>query len=1123
MRYRLIGNTSALRDDGTSVSVGGARLRALLTVLALRPGRAVPTSVLVEEVWAGDPPMDATGAVQALIGRLRRVLGWDAIVSTEGGYRLRADPDDIDLYRFARIAGEGARTLELGEPGTAIALFDEALALWRGALLADLPLRAAEAPRWESRLLNVRRGRLSAVLLLGRAGEALEELAALSTEHPIDESFQLLFLRALRATGRSAEALAEYETFRRRLADRLGADPGPALRALHTELLTSRGEGPDALPAAGPHPSAPGVPKGTTEAIDPSIAGRARRRVRGNLKARLTSFVGREHDIETIRADLTRARLVTLLGPGGAGKTRLSTEAAEGVVAGAPDGVWLVELAPVDDPDDVPESVLTALGARQTVLRSAGVEELRRGDDPLLRLVEHCSRRHMLLVLDNCEHVVQAVATLAQRLLEECPGLTVLATSREPLNVAGELVRPVEPLPQPTALRLLAERGAAARPGFRIEDDADACAEICRRLDGLPLAIELAAARLRMLTPGQIAARLDDRFALLANGSRTALPRQQTLRAVVDWSWGLLDDSERAVLRRLSVFASGCSLAAAEGVCADDAPSADTAARGTAEGTAVADALGSLIDKSLVVAAPADRGEMRYRLLETVAEYAAERLDEAAERAAVERRHLVHYRELARTTDPLLRRHGQRVAIETFQREYENLRTALRRAVLARDEQETLHLVLSLSWYWQIRDLRTEARHWTTLAAELGPDPFGPPYAPAPPVYERFSDVPPPMPPELLQEARRGVAVLRLIFVDHGVEEWGTAENQERLRGIARVYRPGLPQTCRVPGALWFYAILLTGDVERLKAMLDRTVETCRELDYAWELACALHTRAALLAHRSHLSGGAADDAEEARKIFIDLGDDWGASEALSARGETRERKGEFELATEDYRAAITHAERIGATIQVSVLRGRLAGILIETGDGESGERLAREVLASHDGEINESTAIARIHLAIWLGMTDRRDEARAEVLLLVEQFRRNTMAIFEGMLIGMLAWLDICDQRWESARTRALDALERAADRLSVLVAPQLLPAHLVTLARTVVGGWPERAAEAARLIGAADARIPPGYLCLRHEREARESAEREVRALLGDETYESAHAQGGELSLEEAAALAQ
>ncbi len=270
----------------------------------------------------------------------------------------------------------------------------------------------------------------------------------------------------------------------------------------------------------------------------------------------------------------------------------------------------------------------------------------------------------------------------------------------------------MDPLPDPMALRLFADRGTAARPGFRIEDDEAAAAEICRRLDGLPLAIELAAARLRMLTPRQIADRLDDRFRLLTGGSRTVLPRQQTLRAVVDWSWDLLDDAERTVLRRLSVFAGGCDLAAAEAVCSgpqdagpDDAGPGGPGARPAHPGD-VADSLGSLIDKSLVVAAPAPDGPMRYRLLETVGEYAAERLDEAGERAAVERRHLVHYREVARTTDPLLRGPEQRAAIDLFEREYENLRTAMRRAVAARDEQEALHVVLSLAWYWQMRDLR---------------------------------------------------------------------------------------------------------------------------------------------------------------------------------------------------------------------------------------------------------------------------------------------------------------------------------------------------------------------------------------------------------------------------------
>ncbi|WP_416966310.1 ATP-binding protein, partial [Streptomyces sp. Agncl-13] len=433
----------------------------------------------------------------------------------------------------------------------------------------------------------------------------------------------------------------------------------------------------------------------------------------GNLRARLTSFVGREADIDVIRGDLAAARLVTLLGPGGAGKTRLSQEAAEAVRYAARDGVWLAELAPVDDPDAVPEAVLTAVGARETVMYGAGAEAIRaaggeRHDSPVERLAEHCGSRRMLLILDNCEHVVDAAARLVESLLERCPGLTVLATSREPLGVPGELLRPVEPLPDPVALRLLADRGAAARPGFSVEDDPEACAEICRRLDGLPLAIELAAARLRMLTPRQIADRLDDRFRLLTSGSRTLLPRQQTLRAVVDWSWDLLDADEREVLTTLSVFAGGCDLDAAEAVC----------------GPVAFETLGSLVDKSLVVAAPSGDGEMRYRLLETVAEYAGERLDEAGRRPRAERAHLTYYRELARTTDPLLRGPGQLAAVGRLELEYENLRTALRHAVAERDEQEAICLVLSLIWYWQMRDVRIEARNWCAEVMALGPDPF---------------------------------------------------------------------------------------------------------------------------------------------------------------------------------------------------------------------------------------------------------------------------------------------------------------------------------------------------------------------------------------------------------------
>ncbi|WP_335931922.1 BTAD domain-containing putative transcriptional regulator [Streptomyces sp. PTD5-9] len=1105
MRYGILGTTQALRDDGTAVALGGARLRALLTVLALRPGRAVPAAVLVDEVWDDAPPADAVGALQALVGRLRRVLGHAAVTSEESGYRLAARPEDVDLFRFERLAGEGTRALAEGDPAKARALLDEALALWRGPALADLPDRDAVAARWTARRLDARRAGFAAALALGHADGVLPELLALCAEHPIDEPLQALRLRALRDAGRTAEALAAYDEVRTVLAERLGAGPGPELRALHAGLLAQ-----DA--AGGPRP---------VRRDAPSPAPRPAPARRGNLRARLTSFVGRENDIEALRADLARVRLVTLLGPGGAGKTRLSQEAAEAVGDAWPDGVWLAELAPVDDPDAVPEAVLTALGARETVLRGAGAEELRavegNAGDPLVRLTEHCSRRRMLLLLDNCEHLVGAAAALVDHLLARCPDLTVLATSREPLGVPGEFVRPVDPLPDPVALRLFTDRGAAARPGFRADADeetAAAAAEICHRLDGLPLAIELAAARLRMLTPRQIADRLDDRFRLLTSGARTVLPRQQTLRAVVDWSWDLLDGDERAALRRLSVFAGGCSLAAAEAVCAD----------GPRDARDVPGVLGSLVDKSLVVAAPADDGEMRYRLLETVGEYAAERLDEAAERDAVERRHLVYFRELARTADPELRGPRQRAAIALLQREYENIRTALRRAVAARDEQEALCVVLSLCWYWQMRDLRAEGLLWADAVAALGPDPFAGPARPVPSIRERCTDAPPPMPPELLQEARRQVTLIQLVSMDHAQDVWADEKGMARLRTIADTYRAGQPQTCRAPGSLWFFAVMMTGGVDDLRALLDETVRASRELGYAWELAGALQMRANVLANRPEWAGTARADADESLEIFRRLGDDWGTAEALSSRGEANEKRGDFARASEDFQAAIGHAERIGAQSQVAILRTRYASTLTELGRGDEGEAILRAVLAEGRHEGHEAIPAARIYLALWLGRTGRTGEAREQLVALQEEFRSRTLAIFEGFLVGTLAWLDNQDGRYAEALPRSLAALRQSRDRLSQMVAPQMSVIHLVSVARSLAGlGGERRAALAARLLAAGRGLLPPGHVPTSMERDDRAHAEELAVAVLGRDAYDRAYTEGGGLSLDEATALAE
>lgn len=1134
MRYCILGTTRALRDDGTAVPIGGARLRALLTVLALHPGRTVPAGVLVGEVWDGDPPADAAGALQALVGRLRRALGRSAVESVESGYRLAAPPDAVDLHRFERLAGEGSRALEEGDAVKAVTVLDEALALWGGPPLADLPDRAAPASRLESRRLGARRARLEALRLLGRADEALWELAALCAAHPLDEPLQALRIRALRDAGRTAEALAAYDEVRTVLSERLGTEPGPELRGLYGELLHQ-----EAAPAApqppAPHPgqapeehSVPGKqPTRPPPQPSPPSSPQPSPPASGNLRARLTSFVGRDPDIAALREDLTRTRLVTLLGPGGAGKTRLSQETAEAVADAWPDGVWLAELAPVDDPAAVPEAVLSAVGARDTVLRGAGAEELRAftepgAGDPLVRLTEYCSRRRMLLLLDNCEHVVDAAAALADHLLTHCPQLTVLATSREPLGVPGEFVRPVEPLPDPMALRLLAERGAAARPGFRTDTDeetAAACAEICRRLDGLPLAIELAAARLRMLTPRQIADRLDDRFRLLTSGSRTVLPRQQTLRAVVDWSWELLDGAERAVLRRLSVFAGGCGIAAAEEVCALPAP-ADGVAVGPLD---VAALLGSLVDKSLVVAAPGEDAEMRYRLLETVGEYAAERLAEAGERDAVERRHLVHYREFARTTGPKLRGAGQRQAIELFRREYENLRTALRHAVAAGEEQEGLCLVLSLSWYWMMRDLNADARQWAEAVAALGPDPFAPPGVRAPSLLERTTDRPPPWEPEQVAEARRGVGLIQLVSMDHAMDEWLTPEGQERLQVISRTYRAGQPQTCRTPGSLWMFSILLTGEVDELRELMDETVRASREFGYEWELAAALEMRAKILANRPDWAGEALADADESLEIFARLGDDWGAAESLSSRGEANERAGRLTAATEDYLAAIEYARALGARAQVAVLRARYAGVLTELDRFEEAEAILREIVDGGRFAGHDAVPTARLHLGFLLGRQGRLVEAREQLVLLRKEFSSRTVGVFDGFVLGVLAWLDNLDGDHASALDTALAALGRSQDRLSAMIAPYMASMQLMTMARALAGLDGEGAPEtAARLLGLQAALLPTEHVPTALERQALAEAEGAVRARIGDEAYTAGYEEGGGLTVEEATALA-
>ncbi|MFI1091159.1 BTAD domain-containing putative transcriptional regulator [Streptomyces sp. NPDC020917] len=1162
MRYAILGTTQALRDDGTTSALAGGRLRALLTALALRPGRVVGAEALIDEVWDGDPPAGATGALQALVGRLRRALGHDAVRSVDGGYRLAAARDDIDLYRFERLAEEGARALADGDPVKAAGLLGDALALWRGPALADLPDRATAAVRIEALRVDTLRQRLTAELALGRADRILPELAELAAAHPLDEPLRALHIRALRAAGRTADALAAYEAVRRDLADQLGTDPSVELRLLHAELLN-----PGPLPGLSTAPAAVAAAPAPTVPVPAAVsAGSAAPHAVGNARARLTSFVGRESDLGAVRGDLERARLVTITGPGGTGKTRLSQEVGDLLADHWSDGVWYAELAPVSDPLTLPEAVVSALGLRETLLRAGSATETAmvvetKNKDALQQLADHCAGRSLLLVLDNCEHVIDAAASLAEQLLAACPGVNVLATSREPLGVPGELVRPLDPLPDPTALRLLADRGAAARPGFSVEDDAAACAELCRRLDGLPLAIELAAARLRSMSPRQLADRLDDRFRLLTGGSRTLLPRQQTLRAVVDWSWDLLDPVERVVLRRLAVFRGGWTLEAAEAVCADPAPGdgpdagpvpsarAGEDRGGPIDALDVAALLASLVDKSLVLADVAGDGA-RYRMLETISEYAGERLDASGDRTAVEGRHIAVFREFARCADKQLRGRDQLPWFERLEREHENLRAALRRAVAAGDEQQALVLVMSCAWFWEVRNYQSERRHWPAAVAALGPDPFD-----DPPLLEPVPlgplDAPLPLEGERLAEARRWVRIIDLTSDEHENEWWNDPQLARIGAHMIAAYPPHLPQSARTPGIFRPYGAFFSGDFDGLYALVDETIDACRRHGRDWELAFSLQLRAKVNNDDRERAATAVRDVLESREVFERLGDEWGVAETLSAEAEGAGSTGDYARAVQCCREGIVLARKIGSRQHVSVLTVRLGEALINDGQGEEGMRLLREGVAEAErfGAVNDGAAFyGKMLLAMALCHGGRN----AEALALIEETMHSSVlrtqpGFISGILAGVKGYLIGRLGRPAEGLRMLGDGIAVLADhplanvitpRVGMLLAPGAIEL-LALLAESGTGSPMESGTVAAagseggRLndLGRRRARRAVTLACA-HERlrpqtvppaEARLLAEvlDGLREKLGGQEYEAAYAEGDGLSVDEAVAL--
>jgi predicted ATPase/DNA-binding SARP family transcriptional activator len=936
VRIGVLGPLVVSDAAGRPVRISGHRVRALLALLALAAGRPVPAHALIERLWPepDDRPVDAVNALQSLVSRLRAALRQAGVAesvleSSPAGYRLAVPPEAVDAAVFEAAARAGGRALAAGDPETAARLLRDALAAWRGPALADVAgeeFAAAPAARLEELRSAAVLDRIEADLALGEAAAVTSELRELTEADPLAERPRALLMRALAATGRQADALAVYAQGRELLADRLGVDPSSRLEEAHLAVL--RQEVPPAAEVAsrlpGPAASAgPGTPGGQRPP---------------------TTFIGRDDDVSGVLKKLAEERLVTLTGPGGVGKTRLAEEVASrlpGLAAsagpGTPDGpgtpAWFAALAPVSDPSEVPYAVLDALGLRERVIARRGAEAAGHAD-PVDRLCGALAGRDALLILDNCEHVIEEAAGLAARLLTDCPQTRIIATSREPLRIPGETLWVVTPLAVPPtprsapardaapapggaggsvmagaqsapaiteistfpAVRLFCDRAAAVLPGFALDDgNAAAVAGICRALDGMPLAIELAAPWLRTLPPAQLAERLDDRFALLTGGSRTALPRHQTLRAVIDWSWNLLSEPERVLARRLAIFPHGATLAAAERVCAD--PALPT--------VAVLPALSGLVSKSILHTADGpDGASPRYLMLETVRAYGLERLAEAGEETRVRDAFAGYYLDFVETADPMLRSGEQVRWFRALIAEHDNTNAALRWAIGRGDAGTALRFVRALGHYWSQRG-RGEG---DALAREVLP-------------------MQPPEESLLFAEARAVCAMM--------TASWSL--DMESVRGpltdaIASINRLAADGQAVHPIASMAESLLamFDGDVDRALAVMDPSAVG----DDPWVRAAGRMYRSTYRANVGRMDGAEADCAE-ALAEFRAIGDAWGVAVTLYQMAEFASLRGDHATAV----AALEEAEQAGRALDawgdLPYIGGTLALARARAGDIE--------------------------------------------------------------------------------------------------------------------------------------------------------------------------------------------
>jgi predicted ATPase/DNA-binding SARP family transcriptional activator len=676
-----------VRDKGGPLPLGGFKQRALLAILATHANKVVPVDSLVQLIWADDAPATAGHSIHVYVSELRKVLeprtsrrGHTAsLISKPPGYMLRLEDEQFDLNRFQRLTEEATASVAARDWKAAADSYRKALAVWRGPAFAEftsLPFALRESARLNELRVRAMENLFDCELAMGRHADVVAELESLLGEYPARERIAGQLMLALYRSGRQADASDVYQSTRTRLVDEVGMEPGSELQNLLKRILNhdaSLALAASVMSSRGSH-----------------------------TPARITSFVGRGSELEEIDRLLSESRLVMLTGSGGVGKTRLAFEAGDRVADRYRDGVWVVDLAPLSEPGLVGPAIMAVFGLHDQPGRTA--------NDVLAGYFEH---RQILLIVDNCEHLISAVSSIASALLAACRELHVLATSREILNVTGERIFRVPSLQIPPAeslrsaettrryqaIELFCDRALTAVPSFALTDtNAAAVANICRRLDGIPLAIEIAASRVRGLSVEDLSRRIAAGLTLVT-GSASSSSRQATMRAMIDWSHNLLTEHEAVMFRRLSVFVGGIDLEAAELICGTH----------PIESAAVVDLLTTLADKSLIQIDP--RAERtRYHILETIRKYAHEKLTQSDDAESMRRRHRDWSLELAAASEKQLHGDAQMLWLDRLEREHQNIRAASDRSLERNESEPYVRLCASMGPFWCARGLFAEGR-----------------------------------------------------------------------------------------------------------------------------------------------------------------------------------------------------------------------------------------------------------------------------------------------------------------------------------------------------------------------------------------------------------------------------